>query len=60
MSFADRQLVLIIRAGWQLLNFAPGKKINLDEALTWADVAISGQFIGQEDFSSLTNKSSRP
>lgn len=31
--------------------------INLEEALTWADYAISGAFIGQEDFQTLQAKS---
>lgn len=31
--------------------------INLEEALTWADYAISGQFVGQEDFQTLQTKS---
>lgn len=30
--------------------------INLEEALTWADYAISGAFIGQEDFLTLQTK----
>lgn len=30
--------------------------INLEEALTWADYAISGPFIGQEDFQTLQTK----
>lgn len=37
-------------------QFCAQHKINLDEALTWADVAISGVFIGQEDFFSLQTK----
>lgn len=37
-------------------QFCAQNKINLDEALTWADVAISGIFIGREDFSSLQTK----
>ncbi len=31
--------------------------VNLQEALTWADYAISGAFIGQEDFQTLQTKS---
>ncbi|HMG94042.1 MAG TPA: hypothetical protein VK589_28475, partial [Chryseolinea sp.] len=43
--------------GWMTAaQFCAQNKINLDEALTWADVAISGPFIGQEDFSSLQTK----
>lgn len=37
-------------------QFCAQHKINLEEALTWADAAISGTFIGQEDFSSLQTK----
>lgn len=31
-------------------------EVNLDEALTWADYAISGAFIGQEEFQTLQTK----
>jgi len=37
-------------------QFCAQHKINLEEALTWADVAINGTFIGQEDFFSLQTK----
>jgi len=37
-------------------RFCARQKINLEEALEWANVAISGPFIGQEDFSSLETK----
>jgi Protein of unknown function (DUF2911) len=37
-------------------QFCAQNKINLEEALTWADIAISGTFIGREDFSSLQTK----
>jgi tetratricopeptide (TPR) repeat protein len=37
-------------------QFCAQNKINLEEALTWADNAISGQFIGREDFASLQTK----
>lgn len=37
-------------------QFCARNKINLEEALTWADNAISGQFIGREDFASLQTK----
>lgn len=37
-------------------QFCAQNKVNLDEALTWADYAISGQFVGREDFSSLQTK----
>lgn len=40
----------------QAAQFCAQHKINLDEALTWADIAISGTFIGREDFSSLQTK----
>lgn len=37
-------------------NFCVTNKINLDEALTWADAAISAQFVGQENFTTLQTK----
>ena len=37
-------------------NFCASNKINLEEALTWADAAISGAFVGQENFSTLQTK----
>ncbi len=37
-------------------QFCAQNKINLEEALKWADAAISGTFIGHEDFSSLQTK----
>lgn len=37
-------------------QFCAQNKVNLDEALTWADYAISGQFVGKEDFASLQTK----
>jgi hypothetical protein len=37
-------------------QFCAQNKINLDEALRWADNAISGNFIGREEFSSLQTK----
>jgi Protein of unknown function (DUF2911) len=43
--------------GWMAAaQFCAQKKVNLDEALTWADIAINGPFVGQEDFSSLQTK----
>jgi Protein of unknown function (DUF2911) len=47
---------------WQdAAQFCADNKINLDEALTWADKAISGPFrgatVGHEDFSTLQTKS---
>lgn len=48
--------------GFNFLNFASAanfcatNKINLDEALTWADAAISGAFVGQENFFTLQTK----
>jgi len=43
--------------GWMTAaQFCAQNKINLDEALTWAEIAINGPFIGQEDFSSLQTK----
>jgi tetratricopeptide (TPR) repeat protein len=37
-------------------QFCAQNKINLEEALTWADLAISQSFFGREDFSSLQTK----
>jgi len=37
-------------------QFCAQNKVNLDEALTWADYAISGPFVGKEDFESLQTK----
>jgi hypothetical protein len=37
-------------------QFCAQNKINLEEALRWADNAISGNFIGREEFSSLQTK----
>jgi hypothetical protein len=37
-------------------QFCAQNKINLNEALEWADYAISGRFIGQENFNSLRTK----
>lgn len=37
-------------------QFCAQNKVNLEEALHWADNAISGTFIGNEDFNSLQTK----
>jgi len=37
-------------------QFCAQNKVNLDEALTWADYAISAPFVGKEDFESLQTK----
>jgi len=37
-------------------QFCAQNRVNLDEALTWADYAISGPFVGKEDFESLQTK----
>lgn len=37
-------------------QFCAENKINLEEALTWADAAISGPFIGRENFQTLQTK----
>ena len=43
--------------GWMAAaQFCARNKINLEEALTWSDIAIKGPFVGQEDFSSLETK----
>jgi len=40
----------------QAAAFCVNNNINLDEALTWADNAISAPFIGQENFQTLQTK----
>jgi hypothetical protein len=51
-------------AGFDYRNFASAaqfcvrNKINLEEALTWAEAAVSMPFIGQEDFGTLQTKAS--
>jgi hypothetical protein len=40
----------------QAVNFCVQNNINLDEALTWADYAISAPFIGRENFQTLQAK----
>jgi hypothetical protein len=37
-------------------QFCVRNKINLEEALTWAETAVSGPFVGQEDFTTLQTK----
>ena len=37
-------------------SFCVQNNINLEEALTWADAAISAPFVGQENFNSLQTK----
>ena len=44
------------KAWSQAANYCVEKKVNLDEALTWADYAISGVFIGQKNFQTLSSK----
>ena len=45
--------------GWiQAVQFCVQNKVNLEEALQWADNAISGTFVGQENFSTLSTKAS--
>lgn len=45
--------------GWiQAAQFCVQNKINLEEALQWADNAISGTFVGQENFLTLSTKAS--
>lgn len=40
----------------EAIQFCVQHNVNLDEALTWADVAISEQFIGRENFATLQAK----
>jgi hypothetical protein len=37
-------------------QFCVRNKINLEEALTWAETAVSAPFLGQEDFTTLQTK----
>lgn len=41
----------------QAANWCADNKTNLEEALQWTDNAISGQFIGQKNFNTLSAKS---
>ncbi|NJN42211.1 MAG: DUF2911 domain-containing protein [Flammeovirgaceae bacterium] len=51
-------------AGFNHLNwvsaatFCVQNNMNLDEALTWAEYAVTGPFVGQEDFTTLQTKAS--
>lgn len=40
----------------QAANWCADNQTNLEEALIWADYAISGQFIGEKNFSTLSTK----
>ena len=40
----------------QAAQFCVQKKVNLEEALVWAEAAVSMPFIGQEDFNTLQTK----
>ncbi|UZR93800.1 DUF2911 domain-containing protein [Chondrinema litorale] len=40
----------------QAANFCVQNDVNLEEALTWADYAISGPFVGQKNFNTLQAK----
>lgn len=40
----------------QAANYCANNNINLDEALTWADQALSAPFIGQENFQTFQTK----
>lgn len=42
---------------WELAaNYCAERNINLNEALTWADYSISGTFIGEKNFKTLSTK----
>ena len=46
------------RQSWtRAANFCLQNNTNLEEALTWADAAISGPFVGQKNFTTLQTKS---
>jgi len=40
----------------QAVQFCLQQQTNLEEALTWADMAISGPFVGQANFATLSTK----
>jgi tetratricopeptide (TPR) repeat protein len=42
----------------QAAQFCADNKFNLDEASQWADMAISGPYVGQENFQTLSTKAS--
>lgn len=42
----------------EAVNFCVQRNTNLEEALTWADYAIGGAFVGQKNFSTLSAKAS--
>jgi hypothetical protein len=45
--------------GWvQAAQYCVQNKINLEEALQWAENAVSGTFVGQENFVTLSTKAS--
>jgi hypothetical protein len=44
------------QAWQQAANYCLQNNINLEEALTWAEGAISGQFIGEQNFTTLSTK----
>ncbi len=46
-----------IQESWvSAANFCVRNKINLEEALTWANTAITDQFFGQQNFTTLSTK----
>lgn len=42
----------------EAINFCVNNNTNLDQALVWADQAISGTFVGQKNFTTLSAKAS--
>jgi hypothetical protein len=40
----------------EAVNFCAEHNVNLDEALVWSDYAISGVFVGQKNFKTLSTK----
>ena len=42
----------------EAVNFCVNNNTNLEQALTWADQAISGTFVGQKNFTTLSAKAS--
>jgi len=45
--------------GWvEAVNFSVANNTNLEEALQWSDYALTGQFVGQKNFKTLSAKAS--
>lgn len=60
LSTIRQELQNVSGFSWQnrvaAVQFCLSRKINLEEALTWAEAASSNSFIGQENFTTLSTK----